>query len=69
MVSNDINKDDTNAMTSDAYRMVMEELKAVSVVSPSIDYTEYYKSTLTLFWPKRSPIGWKSEVSNVVLFE
>ncbi len=45
MASNNHN-DDTNAMINDIYRMVMEELKAASVVCPSVECTEYFNPLL-----------------------
>ncbi len=46
MASNNNNNDDANAMISDIYRMVIEELKAASVICPSIDCTEYFSPVL-----------------------
>jgi hypothetical protein len=46
MVSNNNNDDDANTMISDIYQMVIEELKAPSVVCPSIDCTEYFNPVL-----------------------
>jgi hypothetical protein len=45
MASNNRN-DDTNAMINGIYRMVMEELKAASIVCPSVECTEYFNHLL-----------------------
>ncbi len=45
MASNNHN-DDTNAMIKEIYWMVMEELKAASIVCPSVECTECFNPLL-----------------------
>jgi hypothetical protein len=45
MASNNHN-DETNSMINDIYRMVMEKLKAASVICPAVECTEYFNPVL-----------------------
>jgi hypothetical protein len=46
MATTTTNNDDNTAMITDIYKMVMDELKAASVVCPSEEVTEYFNPLL-----------------------